>query len=393
MNRLAHETSPYLLQHKDNPVDWYPWGEEALERARARGQAAARLDRLLGLPLVPRDGARVVRGRRGRGGDERAFVCVKVDREERPDVDAIYMDAVQAMTGHGGWPLNAFLTPDGVPFYAGTYFPPEPRHNMPSWRMVLEGVGARVDRAARRDRRHVAADRRAPAGVRGAAGAGRRARPALARRRGHRPQAQPTTRRTAAGAARRSSRAASTIEFLLRRGERQMALHTLRRMAVRRDLRPGRRRLLALLGRRPVARAALREDALRQRAARPRVPARVPGLAASRSSSASRARRSTGRCASCARTRAASRARSTPTPRASRASSTCGRLDEVRDGARPRARGRRDRALRHVRGRQLRGREHRRARDAGPASGWTRSRPACSPRASAACARGSTTSA
>ena len=68
------------------------------------------------------------------------FVCVKVDREERPDVDAIYMDAVQAMTGHGGWPLNAFLTPEAVPFYAGTYFPPEPRHGMPSWRQVLEGV-------------------------------------------------------------------------------------------------------------------------------------------------------------------------------------------------------------------------------------------------------------
>src|SRR4051794_40415334 len=139
-NRLAQETSPYLLQHAENPVDWYPWGEEASSRARE-------LDR----PLLVSIGYSAchwchVMERESFEDPETAalmnerFVCVKVDREERPDVDAIYMDAVQAMTGQGGWPLNAFLTPDGVPFFAGTYFPPAPRHGMPSWRQVLGGV-------------------------------------------------------------------------------------------------------------------------------------------------------------------------------------------------------------------------------------------------------------
>src|SRR5215218_1425310 len=139
-NALAGETSPYLLQHAGNPVDWYPWGEEALARARE-------LDR----PLLVSIGYSAchwchVMERESFEDPEVArlmnerFVCVKVDREERPDVDAIYMDAVQAMTGQGGWPLNAFLTPDGVPFWAGTYFPPEPRHGLPSWRNVLDGI-------------------------------------------------------------------------------------------------------------------------------------------------------------------------------------------------------------------------------------------------------------
>src|SRR5215208_3375545 len=139
-NRLARETSPYLLQHKDNPVDWRPWGPEALAEARERD-----------VPLVVSIGysachwCHVMERESFEDPDVAAmmnerFVCVKVDREERPDVDAIYMDAVQAMTGHGGWPLNAFLTPDGVPFYAGTYFPPRPAHGMPSWRQVLEGI-------------------------------------------------------------------------------------------------------------------------------------------------------------------------------------------------------------------------------------------------------------
>jgi uncharacterized protein len=139
-NRLAGETSPYLLQHKDNPVDWYPWGEEALARARE-------LDR----PLLVSIGYSAchwchVMERESFEDHETAelmneqFVCIKVDREERPDVDAICMEACQAMTGHGGWPLNTFLSPDQVPFYAGTYFPPQPRHGLPSWRMVLTGV-------------------------------------------------------------------------------------------------------------------------------------------------------------------------------------------------------------------------------------------------------------
>ena len=139
-NRLAGESSPYLLQHKDNPVDWYPWGDEALARARE-------LDR----PLLVSIGYSAchwchVMERESFEDPETAalmnerFVSIKVDREERPDIDAICMEVCQGLTGHGGWPLNTFLTPDGAPFYAGTYFPPESRRGMPSWRMVLVGV-------------------------------------------------------------------------------------------------------------------------------------------------------------------------------------------------------------------------------------------------------------
>jgi uncharacterized protein len=139
-NRLADETSPYLLQHKDNPVDWYPWDEEARERAAA-------LDRpiLLSIGYSSCHWCHVME-RESFEDPETAqfmnehFVPVKVDREERPDVDSIYMEAVQGMTGQGGWPLTAFLDTDGVPFYGGTYFPPEPRHGMPSFRMVMEAV-------------------------------------------------------------------------------------------------------------------------------------------------------------------------------------------------------------------------------------------------------------
>src|SRR5215218_5570702 len=139
-NRLARETSPYLLQHAENPVDWYPWGDEAFGRAREEDRPI-----LVSIGYSACPWCHVME--RESFEDERTaalmnerFVCIKVDREERPDVDAIYMDAVQAMTGHGGWPLNAFLTPEGVPFYAGTYFPPQPRHGMPSWSQVLEGI-------------------------------------------------------------------------------------------------------------------------------------------------------------------------------------------------------------------------------------------------------------
>ncbi len=139
-NALAGETSPYLLQHQHNPVDWLPWGEQALSRAQE-------LDR----PLLVSIGYSAchwchVMERECFEDPEIAalmnerFVCVKVDREERPDVDAIYMDAVQAMTGSGGWPLNVFITPEQVPFYAGTYFPPAPRRGIPSWPQVIVGV-------------------------------------------------------------------------------------------------------------------------------------------------------------------------------------------------------------------------------------------------------------
>ena len=139
-NRLAQETSPYLLQHKENPVDWYPWGPEALGRARETDRPI-----LLSIGYSACHWCHVME-RESFEDPETAsymndhFVPIKVDREERPDVDSIYMEAVQGMTGHGGWPLTAFLDPDGVPFYGGTYFPPEPRQGMPSFRMVMEAV-------------------------------------------------------------------------------------------------------------------------------------------------------------------------------------------------------------------------------------------------------------
>ena len=139
-NRLADETSPYLLQHKENPVEWYPWGEEALGRARDEDKPI-----LLSIGYSACHWCHVME-RESFEDPEVAeymnehFVPVKVDREERPDVDSLYMEAVQGMTGHGGWPLTAFLDPEGVPFFGGTYFPPEPRMGMPSFRQVMEAV-------------------------------------------------------------------------------------------------------------------------------------------------------------------------------------------------------------------------------------------------------------
>jgi uncharacterized protein YyaL (SSP411 family) len=139
-NALAHETSPYLLKHKDNPVDWLPWGAQALGRARDEDRPL-----LVSIGYSSCHWCHVME--RESFEDPRtaelmneAFVCVKVDREERPDVDALYMEAVQGMTGRGGWPLNVFLTPEQIPFYGGTYFPPEPRHGMPAWRQVLQAI-------------------------------------------------------------------------------------------------------------------------------------------------------------------------------------------------------------------------------------------------------------
>jgi uncharacterized protein len=139
-NRLAQETSPYLLQHRDNPVDWYPWGEEASARARE-------LDRpiLLSVGYSACHWCHVMERESFEDPETAAymnehFVSVKVDREERPDVDALYMEAVQAMSGHGGWPMTVFCDPDGVPFYGGTYFPPDEGRGMPSFRMVMEAV-------------------------------------------------------------------------------------------------------------------------------------------------------------------------------------------------------------------------------------------------------------
>jgi uncharacterized protein YyaL (SSP411 family) len=140
MNRLADETSPYLLQHADNPVHWHPWGEEAFERARAEdrpillsiGYSACHWCHVMAHESFEDDETAELMNER--------FVNVKVDREERPDVDALYMDAVVALTGHGGWPMTVFLNPEGEPFFGGTYFPPEPRHGMPAFRDVLTAV-------------------------------------------------------------------------------------------------------------------------------------------------------------------------------------------------------------------------------------------------------------
>ena len=139
-NRLVNETSPYLLQHAHNPVNWYPWGEEALNKAIAEDK-----------PLLVSIGYAAchwchVMERESFEDEETAalmnehFINIKIDREERPDLDHIYMDAVQAISGSGGWPLNVFLTPDRKPFYGGTYFPPRPAYNRASWKDILTGV-------------------------------------------------------------------------------------------------------------------------------------------------------------------------------------------------------------------------------------------------------------
>ena len=150
-NRLAQETSPYLLQHRDNPVDWYPWGPDALERARAEDRPI-----FLSIGYAACHWCHVMEHESFEDEEtaadlNRSFVSVKVDREERPDLDAIYMDAVQALTGQGGWPMSVFLTPDGRPFYGGTYFPNERRYGMPAFRDVL----AALERAWREQRAEV----------------------------------------------------------------------------------------------------------------------------------------------------------------------------------------------------------------------------------------------
>ena len=229
-NRLSSETSPYLLQHAENPVDWYPWGPEAFERARAEDKPV-----LVSIGYAACHWCHVMEHETFEDAAvaelmNSSFVCVKVDREERPDVDAIYMDAVQAMTGRGGWPLNAFLRPDGAPFYAGTYFPPEPRHGLPSWTQVLSALSeswasqrAEIDEAAASiiPRLFGAAALEAPE-----------------------VPFDPSSLDAAVGVLARSFDeefggwggapkfpATSVIEFLLARGERAMPLMTLRRMA------------------------------------------------------------------------------------------------------------------------------------------------------------------
>ncbi len=139
-NRLIHETSPYLLQHAYNPVDWYPWGPEALSRAAAEDKPI-----LLSVGYSACHWCHVMAHESFEDPEiaglmNELFVNVKVDREERPDIDAIYMEAVQALTGGGGWPMTVFLTPEGKPFYGGTYFPPVARYNMPGFPQLLMAI-------------------------------------------------------------------------------------------------------------------------------------------------------------------------------------------------------------------------------------------------------------
>ncbi len=137
-NRLLYEQSPYLLQHAQNPVDWYPWGNEAFMRAKAENKPV-----IVSIGYAACHWCHVMERESFEDADTAAFmnehfVCIKVDREEHPDVDALYMDAVQAISGSGGWPLNAFVTPDRIPFYGGTYYPPRPAYNRPSWLQIMQ---------------------------------------------------------------------------------------------------------------------------------------------------------------------------------------------------------------------------------------------------------------
>jgi uncharacterized protein len=229
MNRLAEETSPYLLQHADNPVDWFPWGDEAFARARAEdkpillsiGYAACHWCHVMEHESFEDDATAALMNER--------FVPVKVDREERPDVDALYMNAVVSLTGHGGWPMTVFLTPDGEPFFGGTYYPPEPRHGLPSFTQILRAVAD-----AWRDRR---ADVQRDAGA-----------ITEALRRTAEPSREPLAPSLLSDAVRGLRRGldpvwggfgnapkfppASTLEFLLRRGELEPAMKTLDGMAL-----------------------------------------------------------------------------------------------------------------------------------------------------------------
>ena len=230
MNRLARATSPYLLQHADNPVDWYEWGDEAFARARAEdkpillsvGYAACHWCHVMEHESFESEATAALMNEH--------FVSIKVDREERPDVDAVYMDAVVALTGRGGWPMTVFLTPDGEPFYGGTYYPPDPRHGLPSFGQVLTAIAD-----AWRERRD---DVGRQAGV---------LLSELQRASEAEPSREPLTS-SLLGDAERGLRAvfdpvwggfggapkfppASVLEFLLRRSEREMTERTLDAMA------------------------------------------------------------------------------------------------------------------------------------------------------------------
>ena len=229
-NALALQSSPYLRQHAQNPVDWLPWGSVALTRAREEDKPL-----LVSIGYSSCHWCHVMEHESFE--DERTatlmnegFVCVKVDREERPDIDALYMEAVQSMTGHGGWPLNVFLTPEQLPFYGGTYFPPQPRHGMPAWTQVLQAISEAW--SERREEIRAGGE-----GLRERLSGGARLKPS--------PEPIEAAALDAAVAKLHESfdringgfgtapkfPQAPVIEFLLCRGERDMALQTLRAMS------------------------------------------------------------------------------------------------------------------------------------------------------------------
>ena len=229
-NALAAETSPYLRQHAENPVDWLPWGPTALARAREQDKPL-----LVSIGYSACHWCHVMEResfedpRTAELMNER-FVCVKVDREERPDVDALYMEAVQGMTGRGGWPLNVFLTPEQLPFYGGTYFPPDPRPGMPAWTQVLQAIAESWSERREEIR-----------------AGGERLRERLSGGALLEPSAEPIQAGALDAAVAKLAESfdsrhggygrapkfpqASVIEFLLLRGERSMTLSTLRAMA------------------------------------------------------------------------------------------------------------------------------------------------------------------
>ena len=282
MNRLARATSPYLRQHKDNPVDWYPWGDEAFAKAKADdkpvllsvGYSACHWCHVMAHESFEDEATAAV--------INDLFVNVKVDREERPDVDAIYMDATQAMTGHGGWPMTVFCDPEGRPFYCGTYFPKQSRGGMPSFLDICRAV----DDAWRNRRSELLehADELTTAIGRTAAFAapgdtdlpGREVLTAAYRHL----REQHDDEWGGFGGAPKFPQTMS-LELLLRAHHRNHApaaidsVRTSLDAMASGDLRPSRRWVRPLLGRRHLAGAPLREDAVRPSAPRPRVPPRM----------------------------------------------------------------------------------------------------------------------
>ena len=350
MNRLAHETSPYLRQHADNPVDWYPWGDEAFARARADdkplllsvGYSSCHWCHVMAHESFEDDATAALMNDR--------FVNVKVDREERPDVDAVYMQAVQAMTGSGGWPMTVFLDHEGRPFFGGTYFPSEDRQGMPSFRRLLDAVDEawrerRDDLREQAEQLHQAiAESTTIGALAGVPVTTDVFDDAVANLR-----EQFDARFGGFGRAPKFPQA-MTLTFLLdlvaggsHPDALDMVTTSLDAMAAGGLYDQVGGGLPPLLGRRALARAPLREDALRPGAARARLPARVDGHRPRALPARGRGDRRLRPARPPPRRPAASSRPRTPTPKASRASSTSGRSRSCGSSAATRA----DDVIRH----------------------------------------------